>query len=81
MLDGSMFAVGGVGSEKSEDSMEQYDLLTNTWQLMKSFSVKERYRFFCCNVVALDGHLYFIGMEQIHGPVEPTGFHKVVFFM
>ena len=61
--------------------MEQYDLLTDTWQLMESVGVKVHYNDLCCDVVALDGHLYFIGMEQIHAPVEPTGFRNVVSFM
>ena len=65
MLDGYMFAVGGYGGERSEDSMERYDPRTDTWELMESVGVKEHYNYFCCDVVALNGHLYFIGMEQI----------------
>ena len=59
MLDGYIFAVGG--GEESRYSMEKYDPRTDTWELMESvvlFVYDSTY-----TVVALDGHLYFIGME------------------
>ena len=62
MLDGYVFAVGGEGSEESEDSIEQYDHFTDTWQLMDSVGLAAKDNSY--SVVALDGHLYFIGMEQ-----------------
>ena len=71
MLDGYMFAVGGYGGERSEDSMEKYDPRTDTWELMESVGVSTRgrghynsfhsYRYCNYKVVALDGHIYFIG--------------------
>ena len=65
MLDGYIFAVGGRGGEESRYSMEKYDPRTDTWELMESvvLGMKEHYCYTYTNVVALDGHLYFIGME------------------
>ena len=61
MLDGYVYAVSGW-----KDSMERYDPTTNTWQVIKCAGAsaygdddKQPY------VVALDGLLYFIGMEQV----------------
>ena len=62
MLDGYLFAVGGSGGW-SEQSMERYDPNTDTWQLMEGVGLKDH--FDNQPVVALDGELYFMGMEQI----------------
>ena len=70
MLDGDVFAVGGQGGTKSEDSLDRYHPTTNTWELKESVGVSayaddtlDSYK--AATVVALDGLLYFIGMEKI----------------
>ena len=62
MLHEYVFAVSG-NSEKSKDSIERYDPKTNTWQLMESVGVAAPEEYNAPAVVALDGWLYFIGMN------------------
>ena len=76
MLGEYVFAVGGQGDVKSEDSLERYDPQANSWQLTESVGVAayadadlDSYK--PATVVALDGLLYFIGMEQVYTLVLP----------
>ena len=64
VLDEYVFAISG-NSEESKDSIERYDVKTNTWQLMESVGVAPPQDFNAPAVVALDGWLYFIGMDQV----------------
>ena len=65
MLGGYLFAVEGWGSDK--ELIERYDPNTDTWEPIEG----DRCRTFHIHrlVVALDGELYFIGMEQIDATV------------
>ena len=68
-MDGFLWAVAQ--SESGEECfVEKFNITTNTWELMESIGWPHGYTFdFAqCPVVALDGFIYVVGMEQMCAP-------------
>ena len=63
VLDGSLYAVGGVDGSSELNSVEKYDPKTNQWRNVQSMSSKRFY----LGVAVLDGSLYAVGGSNYMG--------------
>ena len=69
MLDGSMYAVGGFRGQLNKwKSVDRYDFSTNTWHLMDSVGLPDRWK--GSAVFTLDRLIYAVGMKWINAHTD-----------